>query len=117
MRLWDATTGALLHSLRGHRAWVTYAAWSGDERALYSMAWDGTVRVWSVGEGKECAVPQRNINVRTGASGAFAVLASATPNDELEIVGQTGGWYEVVLPDGRRGWVAAESVRVGACTQ
>jgi uncharacterized protein YgiM (DUF1202 family) len=117
VRIWDVATGALLHVLRGHDAWATFAAWSADGRALYSAAWDGTVRVWSVGEVRECAVPQRNINVRAGAGAAFSVLASVTPNNELEIVGRSAGWYEVLLEDGRRGWVAAESVRVMACSQ
>jgi hypothetical protein len=54
-------------------------------------------------------------NVRTGDSTAYAVMDGLNLGTLVEIVGlsTTGsGWYQIILPDSRRGWVSPTVVRV-----
>jgi dipeptidyl aminopeptidase/acylaminoacyl peptidase len=53
VRVWDATTGQLLHRLEGHEWPVHCVAFSPDGRRLVSGAGDGTVRVWDLTTGGE----------------------------------------------------------------
>ncbi len=50
--LWDATTGKLLHTLRGHTSLVTDAEFSPDSGSLVTVSIDHDGRVWSVGSGR-----------------------------------------------------------------
>jgi len=47
------------------------------------------------------------LNVRTGPSAEFAVLATVAGGTELSVVGTAGDevWYQAVLPNGQVGWV------------
>lgn len=49
LRVWETTTGALVHVLRGHRGPVWTMQVVGDR--VYSGSADGTVRVWSLRSG------------------------------------------------------------------
>src|SRR5262249_39014381 len=51
-RLWEATTGKLLHTLKGHTAATTSAAWSPGGKVLATGGHDRTVRVWNPATGK-----------------------------------------------------------------
>lgn len=48
IRLWDATTGDCLHTLKGHRDSVWSVAWSANKRFALSGGMDRTVRLWNV---------------------------------------------------------------------
>jgi WD40 repeat protein/DNA-binding SARP family transcriptional activator len=48
-RVWEATTGTLRHSLRGHNGLVHGVAWSPDSSRLVTGGSDGTARVWEIG--------------------------------------------------------------------
>jgi WD40 repeat protein len=48
VRLWDATKGELLHTLRGHTGLVSSLAFSPDGRSLVSGSRDRTVKVWGL---------------------------------------------------------------------
>jgi hypothetical protein len=48
VHLWDATTGALLHTFRGHQASVPALAFSRDGKVLVSASGDTTALVWDV---------------------------------------------------------------------
>ncbi len=53
--------------------------------------------------------------VRTGDSTAFGIMDGLNLGTQVEIVGisNTGsGWYQVLLPDSRRGWMSPTVVRV-----
>ncbi|MGH8608536.1 MAG: ADP-ribosylation factor-like protein [Gammaproteobacteria bacterium] len=52
MRVWEAESGRLLHTLEGHTSSVTSVAYSGDGRRLASGSLDRTVRVWETETGE-----------------------------------------------------------------
>ena len=52
VRIWDARTGSLLHSLKGHARQVGCVAFSPDASRIASGSLDHTVRVWDAVEGR-----------------------------------------------------------------
>lgn len=52
VQLWDASTGKLLHTLKGHTSLVTDAEYSPDGLRLVTVSADHTGRVWSTGTGR-----------------------------------------------------------------
>jgi WD40 repeat protein len=55
-RLWDASSGKLLHTLVGHRSLVTDAEFSPNGRELVTVSVDHTGRIWSVRTGRQLRV-------------------------------------------------------------
>ena len=51
-QLWDASTGKLLHTLKGHRSLVNDAEYSPNGRELVTVSTDHTGRVWDTGSGR-----------------------------------------------------------------
>jgi WD40 repeat protein/DNA-binding SARP family transcriptional activator/class 3 adenylate cyclase len=49
IRVWDAATGRLRHTLLGHSGLVWSVAWSPDSSRLVTGGADGTARVWKIG--------------------------------------------------------------------
>lgn len=56
IKLWNATTGELLHNLSGHTSRVSCLSFSPDGKSLASGSSDGTVRLWSVKKGESYEV-------------------------------------------------------------
>jgi serine/threonine protein kinase len=56
----------------------------------------------------------RRITARVGPGSQYPIATSLDANDRLDILGisEDGAWYEVLLPDGSRGWIAASTALV-----
>ncbi len=60
VKLWNAETMELIHTLSGHRAFTTHAAFSTDGKKVATVSWDTdkTVKLWDVETGKLLASSQ-----------------------------------------------------------
>ena len=54
LKLWDVCTAAQLHLLKGHKGWVTSAAFVHDESVVVSAARDRRVKLWDCRQGYAC---------------------------------------------------------------
>ena len=48
VRLWDAATGKLLKTLRGHGSWVKACLFAADGRSVFSAGYDHQVKRWDI---------------------------------------------------------------------
>jgi serine/threonine protein kinase len=53
----------------------------------------------------------RSLTVRTGPGSEYPVAGRINRDDRLVIIGisEDGAWYQLLLPDGQRGWLAASA--------
>jgi WD40 repeat protein len=51
-KIWEASSGKLLHSLEGHTAYVTYANFTPDLKYVITQSYDGTIKTWNTITGK-----------------------------------------------------------------
>ena len=49
IKIWDIAKGQLLHTLKGHSAWVSDLVFSPDGKTLMSSSFDRTIKVWDLG--------------------------------------------------------------------
>ena len=67
MKVWNANTGELLATLRGHRAHVTSMNFTDEGRTLISTSADHTIRLWDVETGEPLSMLRgHNEEVRAG---------------------------------------------------
>ena len=76
LKLWNADTGQVLHTLNGHGAKVTAAVFSPDAGLLASGAQDGVIKLWDVASGRE-------LRSLTGHTGRIASLAFGADGGRL----------------------------------
>ena len=50
-KVWDVESGSLIHTLKGHRGWVSSAAFSNDGCLLVTSSFDKYMRVWDTRTG------------------------------------------------------------------
>lgn len=116
-RVWDAVTGELLATLKGHSDPVNDAAFSSDGKRVVTASDDGTARVWEATTGKLLAtLSGPNVEVRKAAfspDGTRIVTSSAdhtarvwdaeTGQLSAALSGHTGVVYDAAFsPDGKR---------------
>ncbi|HET9679156.1 MAG TPA: SH3 domain-containing protein [Gammaproteobacteria bacterium] len=53
----------------------------------------------------------RASDFRTAPYGDAAQIGVVRADTQVDVLQRSGGWYEVILPDGRQGWVRMASVR------
>ncbi|MBD2384723.1 protein kinase domain-containing protein [Cylindrospermum sp. FACHB-282] len=56
IKLWNASTGGVIHILTGHSDWVNSLAYSPDGKVLVSGSRDKTIKLWNVSTGKEIRI-------------------------------------------------------------
>jgi WD40 repeat protein len=85
--LWDAETGQLVRSFKGHSDDVVSVAFSPDGKRLVSGSYDGTVRIWNSDTGKQL----RSLDPHVGKTHAIAL----SPDGKLIASGHTDGDVKV----------------------
>ncbi len=60
------------------------------------------------------AVAVRNMTVRGGPGSQYPPVGTLETSEKLNIIGisDDGGWYQVILPDGSRGWLVSSEALV-----
>ncbi|MBD2527408.1 WD40 repeat domain-containing protein [Nostoc sp. FACHB-133] len=74
IKLWNATTGALLHTLTGHREGIQSIVFTPDEQTLISTSLDNTIKFWNTQTGSEV----RTISEKTGVKAMLLTLDGQT---------------------------------------
>jgi WD40 repeat protein len=75
IKIWDAKTGDLVATLKGHTGWVLCLAWTKDGKTLISGSYDSSIRTWNTTNWKQTAVLLEH------TSGVNAIAIS--PNDRI----------------------------------
>ncbi|KIK39019.1 hypothetical protein CY34DRAFT_361562 [Suillus luteus UH-Slu-Lm8-n1] len=75
VKIWDAKTGKLVATLKGHTNDVTCLAWTKDGKTLISGSSDSSIRTWNTTNWKQTAVLDEH------TSHVFAIAIS--PNDRI----------------------------------
>ena len=92
VRLWNAETGVLVHTLGGHTDCATSIAFSPDGKAILSGGLDATIRIWNTLTGAPI------LTTEGGVGEAFSV--SYTPKGDVFVTGE--GSMQFI--DGRGGY-------------
>jgi WD40 repeat protein len=112
-RTWDAATGQLRSTLKGHSDTVTGVAFSPDGALIVTGSADRTARTWDAATGRPRHILKGHTNRVTGVafSPDGALIATASADGTMRIWDDAGGCqavlrafsaggYAVLLPDG-----------------
>ena len=61
----------------------------------------------------------QTVNVREGPGTTFSAIEALVPGTAVEVIGQDNpdaDWFEILLEDGRRGWISADLLRLQPTT-
>jgi hypothetical protein len=114
-RIWDTASGQVLHILKGHRAEVTNAKFSPDDKYIATSSRDDTVRLWDADTGSELVQLLGHthdvVAVNFSPDGRYMVSASLDGTARIHLV-----HFENVLALGQsllsvRAWTCAERVK------
>jgi WD40 repeat protein len=75
VKIWDAKTGELVTTLKGHTNTVTCLAWTKDGKTLISGSWDHLIRTWDTTKWEQTAV----LDEHTG----HVINIAISPNDRI----------------------------------
>jgi WD40 repeat protein/tRNA A-37 threonylcarbamoyl transferase component Bud32 len=106
-RLWDAATGALLATCRGHTSKVLGVAFSPDGSRLVTTSADGTVRQWDAATGREVEPPydRHTGEVVAAAYSPGGKQIASAGTDRTIRVWQAAGRQDVAILHGHTGSV------------
>ena len=62
-------------------------------------------------QGAAVEVIGTTVNVRSGPGTSHAILGSVKRGERLALLGESGSWFQIRLPDGRVGWIYNKLVR------
>lgn len=77
IKIWDIRTGELLHTLKGHSAWVSDLVFTPDGKTLISSSSDQTIKIWNLGK----QVNTKPVAIRTLKGHTALVFAVALTPD------------------------------------
>lgn len=116
-RIWDAETGALKFTLKGHKRNIGDARFSNDGTRVVTASYDATARLWSTQSGDLVSIleghtrdlrsaafdPSDTIIATASADQTARLWDTATGNQLTVLNGHTGEvWKAVFSPDGER---------------
>ncbi len=52
-----------------------------------------------------------SVNIRSGPGNNYSVAASVKQGDKLDVIGESGEWFNVRLGDGQKGWISNRVVK------
>jgi eukaryotic-like serine/threonine-protein kinase len=125
VRLWDAGSGALRATLRGHRGEIPAKAFSPDGTRIATGSYDQTVRLWDARTGKllatmeghkgwvnDVAFSPDGTRLATGSDDRTVRLWDATSGSLLAVLhGHTSGVHSIgYSADGATLWAVADGV-------
>ncbi|MEW6495960.1 MAG: serine/threonine-protein kinase [Cyanobacteriota bacterium] len=77
IRIWDIEKGQLLHTLKGHSAWVSDLAFSSDGKTLISSSFDHTIKVWQLNNQQNGAQPVLKSTLQGHSAWVFGIALSS----------------------------------------
>ena len=62
-------------------------------------------------QGSTVEVTGMTVNVRSGPGSTHGIIGNANRGDRLGLMGESGNWFLVQLPDGKQGWIYNKLVK------
>jgi WD40 repeat protein len=93
VKIWDASSGACLHTLEGHSNWVRSVAFSPNSAQLASASRDNTVKIWNASSGECLHTLEGHSNAVNSVAFSHdsARLASASSDKTVKIWNASSG--------------------------
>lgn len=87
VKVWDAASGSINYTLRGHAAIIYSVSWSANDNQIASASGDGTVKIWD---------PDTGMMIQSLSDSGRPVLSVAfSPDGNLLATGSLGGTVNI----------------------